>query len=334
MGDTNPICTLGDYSKPSHEGYMNTIELIVGKNVVPLRSDTIWLVKWMLIPQTLYFLENPKQAIVYYASSHTEEVEARLRKKSEKERVTQKTPEGIEWLDVEEPLDLVDISKESVYESLINEMPKCSLNYDLRIKKGNPRNLKLPCMIGHKFTTNTYINVDLTINIMSLAYYNSIRKNGYELGGKFIGLEKDIHVFVGTMSYVMDFTILENIGTNIEPNLSNVVFGRPFIEITCLAIKKKYELMTFTDGIKENTFKMPYEDPKKSKLSSEGRDLLSSRVILSEDDFDRGCKKPSDLEDGFYRDTVKLGPEYVTRMDDEGEVVRTCDFESSYKTHK
>ncbi|GKD71792.1 zinc finger, CCHC-type containing protein [Tanacetum coccineum] len=45
MGDENPIRTLGDYSKPSHEGYGNTIELLVGNNVVPLRSDTIWLVQ-------------------------------------------------------------------------------------------------------------------------------------------------------------------------------------------------------------------------------------------------------------------------------------------------
>ncbi|GJW15218.1 hypothetical protein Tco_0019351 [Tanacetum coccineum] len=33
MGDDNPILTLRDYSKPSHEGYMNTIELPVGNNV-------------------------------------------------------------------------------------------------------------------------------------------------------------------------------------------------------------------------------------------------------------------------------------------------------------
>ncbi|GJU71986.1 zinc finger, CCHC-type containing protein [Tanacetum coccineum] len=45
MGDENPIRTLGDYSKPSHEGYRNTIELPIGNNVVPLRSDTIWLVQ-------------------------------------------------------------------------------------------------------------------------------------------------------------------------------------------------------------------------------------------------------------------------------------------------
>ncbi|GJT71264.1 hypothetical protein Tco_1030550 [Tanacetum coccineum] len=41
MGDENPIRTLGDYSKPSHEGYRNTIKLPIGNNVVPIRSDTI-----------------------------------------------------------------------------------------------------------------------------------------------------------------------------------------------------------------------------------------------------------------------------------------------------
>ncbi|GJV00471.1 hypothetical protein Tco_1329741 [Tanacetum coccineum] len=33
MGDENPIRTLGDYFKPNHEGYRNTIELLVGNNV-------------------------------------------------------------------------------------------------------------------------------------------------------------------------------------------------------------------------------------------------------------------------------------------------------------
>ncbi|GJU46008.1 MAK10-like protein [Tanacetum coccineum] len=42
---TKSYRTLEDYSKPSHEGYRNTIELPVGNNVVPLRSDTIRLVQ-------------------------------------------------------------------------------------------------------------------------------------------------------------------------------------------------------------------------------------------------------------------------------------------------
>nr|GEV62349.1 MAK10-like protein [Tanacetum cinerariifolium] len=45
MGDKNPIRTLRDYSKHSHEGYRNTIEILDGNNVVPLRSDTIRLVQ-------------------------------------------------------------------------------------------------------------------------------------------------------------------------------------------------------------------------------------------------------------------------------------------------
>ncbi|GJV82217.1 hypothetical protein Tco_1518087 [Tanacetum coccineum] len=261
---------------------------------------------------TQYCMEYPQQAFVEYASSRTDEAGGPNRNAN-----------GIKWLDVKEPLDLVDTSKELVYESLIKEMPKCSLNYDFMIKMGDPRNLKIPCMIGHKFTTNAYINVDLPMNIMSLAYYNSIRMNGYEyMGRNFIGLGRDMHVFIGNMSYVIDFTILESIENNINPSLSNVVFGRPFVKIACLAINRKYGLMTLTDGIKGITFKTSYKDPKRSELSSEGHDLLSSRVILSEDDYDRGCRKPSDLEDGFYRDTIKLGPEYATGMDDEGEVTK------------
>ncbi|GKC27445.1 hypothetical protein Tco_1034739 [Tanacetum coccineum] len=107
-----------------------------------------------------------------------------------------KDDEGIEWLDVKEPLDLVNTNEESIHESLIKEMPKYSLNYDFRIKKGDLRNLKIPCMIGHKFTTNAYINVDLPMNIMSLAYYSSIKKNGYEYKGRnLVGLGRDMHVW-------------------------------------------------------------------------------------------------------------------------------------------
>ncbi|GKB35540.1 MAK10-like protein [Tanacetum coccineum] len=38
MGDENPIRILEDYSKPSYEGYRNTIELPVGNNVDPITT--------------------------------------------------------------------------------------------------------------------------------------------------------------------------------------------------------------------------------------------------------------------------------------------------------
>nr|GEV02442.1 zinc finger, CCHC-type [Tanacetum cinerariifolium] len=389
MGDVNPICTLGDYSKPSHVGYRNTIELPLGNSVVPLRSNTIRLVQneysfhglrsedpnqhlkdflklvdsldldgsittwedlttrflaqylftgkdcktlqryldvlttsWRISLRSIDLFQGLTLKVPHYGIYRWLQIQnfydhqqsnSRDSKAKEEERKREgdledtntiayngkqkDTPqlerkdttaidnlgpnrddEGIDWLDVKEPIDLVDISEESVYELLIKDMPKCSLNYDFRIKKGDPRNLKILCMIRHKFTATTYINVDLPMNIMSPTYYNSIRKNGYEYRGRnFVRLGRDMHVFVVNMSHVMDFIILENIETNIDPSLSSVVFGRPFVEIACLAINRKYGLMTFTDRIKEITFKTAYKDPEKSELSREGH-IIYGRV--------------------------------------------------------
>ncbi|GJT50285.1 zinc finger, CCHC-type containing protein [Tanacetum coccineum] len=60
MEDENPIRTLGDYSKPSHEGYRNTIDLPIGNNVVPLLSNTIQLVQNGCSFHRLWF-EDPNQ---------------------------------------------------------------------------------------------------------------------------------------------------------------------------------------------------------------------------------------------------------------------------------
>ncbi|GJX17275.1 retrotransposon protein, putative, ty1-copia subclass [Tanacetum coccineum] len=184
-------------------------------------------------------------------------------------------------MEYEEPLDLVDTRDESVYESLIEKIPICSLNFDFRIEKEDPSNLKIPCMIGRKFIANAYIDIDSPMNVMSLAYYNIIRNQGYEHREEnFVGIGKDMHVYIGNMSRVMDFTIMDSVEANIDPSLSQIVFGRPFVEITRLTLDKKNVLITFIDGIKEVTFKTPYRDPELDDLTSEGHDLLSSRMAL------------------------------------------------------
>ncbi|GJY41002.1 hypothetical protein Tco_0428272 [Tanacetum coccineum] len=221
-----------------------------------------------------------------------------------------------EWTDDEKPLDLVDVREDLICETLIEKMSSCSLNFDFRIEKGDLSNLKIPCMIGRKFIANAYIDLDLTMNVMSLAYYNAIRNQGHEDRGlNFVGIGKDMHIFVGNMSHIIDFTILENVEANIDPSLSQVVFGRPFVEITKLILDREQGLITFTDEIKEVTFRTPYKDSEMDDLTSDGHDLLSSRVILSEDDYRRGCERPSDLESGFYKDIVKLGPSYKKEIE-------------------
>ncbi|GJW54840.1 hypothetical protein Tco_0638341 [Tanacetum coccineum] len=73
IGDENHIRTLGDYSKPSHEGYRNTIELPIGNNVISLlmhglvsrtlTSDKALIHGMTLAPSSSFFmtLVNPCQ---------------------------------------------------------------------------------------------------------------------------------------------------------------------------------------------------------------------------------------------------------------------------------
>ncbi|GKB18436.1 hypothetical protein Tco_0852359 [Tanacetum coccineum] len=61
MGDENSIRTLRVYSKPSHNGYRNTIELLVGNNMVPFRSDTIRLPRSLSVLCGICFVTHSRQ---------------------------------------------------------------------------------------------------------------------------------------------------------------------------------------------------------------------------------------------------------------------------------
>ncbi|GKB47821.1 hypothetical protein Tco_0898574 [Tanacetum coccineum] len=62
-------------------------------------------------------------------------------------------------------------------------------------------------------------------------------------------------------------------------------------------IPRKHEWITFMEGCREVTFKTPFKDPERRKLTSDGHDLASPRIILS-------------------KEVDKLGPEYRTRPEE------------------
>lgn len=129
-----------------------------------------------------------------------------------------------------------------------------------RIKRCDPNNLKIPCIIGHKHFYNVYIDTCLPMNVMSLFHYNNICRWGLVYKGKdVVGQDDDVQVFVGNMMFTMSFTIVDNIEDYINSRLSQVVFDAPFCEITSLAIDSENRIMTFTDGVKEVSFQTPYK---------------------------------------------------------------------------
>nr|GEV25443.1 hypothetical protein [Tanacetum cinerariifolium] len=72
--DENPIRTLEDYSKPSHEGYRNTIKLPIGNNVDPSPHGRILPLISLLNSFHWEGMQNSATifAFVEYASSHTD----------------------------------------------------------------------------------------------------------------------------------------------------------------------------------------------------------------------------------------------------------------------
>ncbi|GJU32109.1 hypothetical protein Tco_1175698 [Tanacetum coccineum] len=353
MGDVNPIRTLRDYSKPSHEGYMNTIELPIGNNVDPSPHGRILLLISLL--NSFHREGQQNSAMISLCSNNIKENLSQKhglvsRTYSKKSLIMASTFGSKDFAKpvkaISSPQDVPSTSDrrliklenqvQRLMEENIDPMKPTQVNkitssceiysgpHGTQYYMGNPEQAFVEyassCIdeAGGKWYTfkPEQNNFGDTYNLSWKSHPNL--RNDKERGIEWLDFEEPLDlVDTRNMSYVMDFTIMENIETNTDPSLSYVVFGRLF---ACLAINRKHGLMTFTDGTKEITFKTSYKDPERSEFSSEGHDLLSSRIILSEDNYDRGCRKPSDLEDGFYRDTNKLGPEYITGMDDEGEV--------------
>nr|GEU93374.1 putative reverse transcriptase domain-containing protein [Tanacetum cinerariifolium] len=136
----------------------------------------------------------------------------------------------------------------------------------------------------------------------------------------FIGMIKGMHVFIGNFTYIVDFMIIEDISSIIDPMLSQVVLGKPFVEISNMTHDPPEGVVRFTNGTDEVAYKMPHMIEQYNSLSDLEKEHIKSVYLRNEEDKRRGVKYVMSKILGFYKECLELGPEYVTRMDDEGEV--------------
>nr|GEY22329.1 MAK10-like protein [Tanacetum cinerariifolium] len=85
------------------------------------------------------------------------------------------------------------------------------------------------------------------------------RKNINRGIDNFTGRIKGMHVFVGNFTYVIDFMIVEDISSIIDPRLSQVVVGKPFVEISNMTHNPPEGVVRFTNGTDEISYKMPHK---------------------------------------------------------------------------
>ncbi|GJX66848.1 hypothetical protein Tco_0302575 [Tanacetum coccineum] len=96
-------------------------------------------------------------------------------------------------------------------------------------------------------------------------------------------------------TYFIDFMIIEDISSIMDPRLSQVVLGRPFVEIS-------------------NKTHDPPEDLE--------REHTKSVYLRNEENKRRGVEYVMIKILGFYKECLELGPEYVTGITDKGGVTK------------
>ncbi|GKA05083.1 hypothetical protein Tco_0684203 [Tanacetum coccineum] len=162
---------------------------------------------------------------------------------------------------------------------------------------GCPSNLKIPCNIGHVHVEKAYIDLNSPLNVMTHMQYNWIMRKQLEpkedpegiIGvSNFIGRTKGMHIFIGNFTYVSDFMIVGDISSIIDPRLSQVVLGKPFIEISNMTHGLSEGVVKFTKGTNEIAYKMPYKIEQYNSLldlekSIRSQSTLGTRRIREEE---------------------------------------------------
>nr|GEU66983.1 retrotransposon Orf1 [Tanacetum cinerariifolium] len=82
----------------------------------------------------------------------------------------------------------------------------------------------------------------------------------------FTGRIKGMHIFVGNFTYVSDFMTVEDISSIIDPKLSQVVLGKPFVEVS-MTHDLSIRLVKFTIEDNEIAYKMPHKIEQYNSIS-------------------------------------------------------------------
>ncbi|GJX70022.1 retrotransposon ORF1 [Tanacetum coccineum] len=188
---------------------------------------------------------------------------------------------------------------------------------------GNPSNLKIPCNIGHVHVEKAYIDLNSSLNVMTRMQYNWIMRkqlepmedpDGIRGISNFTGRVRGMHIFVGNFTYVSDFMIVEDISLIIDPRLSQVVLGKPFVEISSMTHDLSLGIVKFTNGPEKIAYKMPHKIEQYNTLSDLEKEHTKSVYFKNEEDKKRGVKYVINKILGFYKECLELGPEYFTEL--------------------
>ncbi|GJT38569.1 hypothetical protein Tco_0938434 [Tanacetum coccineum] len=149
-----------------------------------------------------------------------------------------------------------------------------------------------------------------------LAYHKE-DPEGIRGTSNFTGRIRGMHIFLGNFTYILDFMIVEDISSIIDPRLSQVVLGKPFVEISNMTHDLSLGIVKFTNGTDEIAYKMPHKIEQFNSLSDLEKEHTKSVYFRNEEDKRKGVDYVMNKILGFYKECFELGPEYLTGLEEE-----------------
>ena len=160
---------------------------------------------------------------------------------------------------------------------------------------------------------------------MTRTYYNWVIKKqlGYRmmpnknLISNFVGRVKGLNVIVGNFTYETDFVIMEDTRPVIDDCLSQVVFGKPFVEASNMSYDPSLGIVRFKGEKDEIAYKMPYKIEQYRLLSNIKKEHKQAVYYRNDEDRRRGVDYVMNRILGFYKECLQLGLEYKTKIGDD-----------------
>ncbi|GJW21303.1 hypothetical protein Tco_0031925 [Tanacetum coccineum] len=109
-----------------------------------------------------------------------------------------------------------------------------------------------------------------------------------------------MHIFIGNFTYILDFMIVKDISSIIDPRLSQVVLGRPFVEMSNMTHDPPKSVVRFINGTDEVSYKMPHKIEQYDSLSNLEKEHTKSVYLRNEEDKKRGVEFYLDEEGKPY----------------------------------
>nr|GEX71662.1 hypothetical protein [Tanacetum cinerariifolium] len=316
--DENLIRTLGDYSKPSHEGYRNTIKLPAGSNVEDKNVRT---------PQRTYNQQGPRKSADQgrgQISRHQKRKfhlsrQERRRRKQKHNVVIDNTDKETNGTNIEVPVKEVEI-KNKAKNDVKNKPTKKTKNdevveasssrptynvspkgpvYDAILKKKITKkediggNFEIPCSTGGLKNINALVDQGFDVNIMPYSTYMKLtdeRPTETDIRLSLashsciypLGIAEDVLVDIFEHVYPVDFVILD-----IKEDKKRLfILGLPFLRTAKAVIKFDKGTVTLRSGkskISFHTIPEPFckiERGVKNDIESIAPTMTMNRLVL------------------------------------------------------